>query len=74
MIARLVPDVLFLDVQMPGRDGFALLEALDDIPAVIFTTAFDQYALRAFEVSALDYLVKPIAPDRQQRAAQAGPL
>ena len=63
-IARLKPDLVFLDVQMPGRDGFALLEALDDTPAVIFTTAFDQYALRAFEVSALDYLVKPIPPDR----------
>jgi len=63
-IARHAPDLLFLDVRMPGRDGFELLEQLDDAPAVIFTTAFDQYALRAFEVSALDYLVKPIAPER----------
>ncbi|MEO7733217.1 MAG: response regulator, partial [Kofleriaceae bacterium] len=63
-IARFAPDLVFLDVRMPGCDGFELLERLDDAPAVIFTTAFDQYALRAFEVSALDYLVKPIRPDR----------
>jgi len=63
-IARLAPELLFLDVQMPGCDGFELLERLDDAPSVIFTTAFDHYALRAFEVSALDYLVKPIAPAR----------
>jgi len=63
-IARLAPELVFLDVRMPGCDGFQLLERLDDAPAVIFTTAFDQYALRAFEVSALDYLVKPIAPER----------
>lgn len=63
-IGRLHPDLILLDVQMPGGDGFSLLERLDEAPAVIFTTAFDQYALRAFEVSALDYLVKPIAPDR----------
>lgn len=63
-IGRLHPDLLFLDVQMPGCDGFELLERLDEAPRVIFTTAFDRYALRAFDVSALDYLVKPIAPDR----------
>jgi two-component system, LytTR family, response regulator len=64
LIARLAPDLLLLDVQMPGCDGFELLERLDDAPAVIFTTAFDHYAVRAFEVSALDYLVKPIPADR----------
>lgn len=64
MIPRVGPDVIFLDVQMPGMTGFELLERLDDVPQVIFTTAWDQYALKAFEVSALDYLVKPIAPER----------
>jgi two-component system LytT family response regulator len=64
LIGRLSPDLVFLDVQMPGCDGFQLLERLDAAPFVIFTTAFDHYALRAFEVSALDYLVKPIAPER----------
>jgi two-component system LytT family response regulator len=57
-------DVLFLDIQMPGMTGFDLLEALEDVPQVIFTTAFDHYAIRAFDVNALDYLTKPIAPAR----------
>ena len=60
-IRRLDPDVVFLDVEMPGRSGLELLEGLDELPAVIFTTAYQEYAVRAFEVSALDYLVKPIA-------------
>lgn len=64
LIQRLTPDVIFLDVQMPGMNGFELLERLDDVPQVIFTTAYDEYALKAFEVSALDYLVKPVAPAR----------
>jgi two-component system LytT family response regulator len=64
LIARLVPDLLFLDIQMPGLTGFELLERLDQVPQVIFTTAYDQYAIQAFEVSALDYLLKPIAPNR----------
>jgi two-component system LytT family response regulator len=64
LIPRLAPDVLFLDVRMPGMNGFELLEHLDDVPQVVFTTAYDEYALRAFEVSALDYLVKPVAPAR----------
>ena len=67
-IAELEPDVLFLDVQMPGETGFDLLQSLDSVPAVIFTTAYDDYALRAFDVSALDYLVKPIDPQRLARA------
>ena len=64
LIAEQKPELLFLDVQMPGETGFDLLESLDRAPEVIFTTAFDQYALRAFEVSALDYLVKPVEPER----------
>ncbi len=63
-IAALAPDVIFLDVQMPGMSGFELLEQLDEPPQVIFTTAFDQHALKAFEANALDYLLKPIAPAR----------
>ncbi len=73
-VAQLRPDLLLLDVQMPGASGFDLLEALDDPPEVIFTTAFEHYALRAFEVNALNYLQKPIRAARLatalQRAAQ----
>lgn len=58
------PDVLFLDIQMPGKTGFDLLETLDFMPTVIFTTAYDEYALKAFEVNALDYLLKPVNPAR----------
>ncbi len=58
------PDLLFLDIQMPGKNGFEMLEALDAVPKVIFTTAFDEYALKAFEVNALDYLLKPIRKER----------
>ena len=65
---RWQPEVMFLDVQMPGKSGFELLEELDDVPVVIFTTAYDQYAVRAFEVSALDYLVKPVLPERLAQA------
>ena len=68
LIPQLAPDVIFLDVQMPGMSGFELLEHLDDVPQVIFTTAYDEYALKAFEVSALDYLVKPVAPARLSAA------
>src|SRR5271166_2114772 len=53
-------DVLFLDIQMPGMSGFELLSRLDQQPFVIFATAFDQYALRAFEVNSIDYLLKPV--------------
>lgn len=63
-INELQPDLLLLDIQMPGRSGFELLESLDTIPAVIFTTAFDAYAVKAFEINALDYLVKPIRDER----------
>ena len=63
-VAQLDPDLLFLDVQMPGMTGFELLERLEDVPPVIFTTAYDAYAIRAFEVNALDYLLKPVVPAR----------
>jgi two-component system LytT family response regulator len=63
-IEALTPDIVFLDVQMPGGTGFDLLAQLDRMPRIIFTTAYDQYAVKAFDVSALDYLLKPIEPDR----------
>ncbi len=63
-ISQLEPDILFLDIQMPGKNGFELLEELDKVPNVVFTTAYDEYALKAFEYNALDYLVKPIEPKR----------
>jgi two-component system LytT family response regulator len=64
LIPKLAPDLIFLDIQMPGMSGFDLLERLEDLPQVIFTTAYDEYALKAFEVNALDYLLKPVAPAR----------
>lgn len=58
------PDVIFLDVQMPGLDGFGVLQAVRHRPRVVFATAFDEYAIKAFEVEAADYLLKPISRDR----------
>ncbi|MCU0394400.1 MAG: response regulator [Chitinophagaceae bacterium] len=58
------PDIIFLDINMPGKSGFDLLQELDRSPYVIFTTAYDEYAVKAFEVNALDYLLKPIDPKR----------
>lgn len=68
LINTLHPDLVLLDIQMPERTGFELLESLTTIPRVIFVTAFDQYALKAFEVSAIDYLLKPV---REERLAKA---
>jgi two-component system LytT family response regulator len=68
MITSLKPDVLFLDIQMPERSGFELLESVEQVPLVIFITAYDQYAIKAFEVSALDYLLKPIREERFEKA------
>ena len=59
-IEELKPDLVFLDIQMPDKDGFQLLEMLDEVPITIFTTAFDEYAIKSFEYNALDYLLKPI--------------
>jgi len=64
IIEKLNPDVIFLDIQMPGKNGFDLLEQISGVPEVVFVTAFDEYAIRAFEVNALDYLLKPIQPTR----------
>jgi len=67
-IDQLNPDVIFLDIQMPEKTGFELLEELENVPHVIFTTAYDEYALKAFQVNALDYLLKPIEPKRLEEA------
>jgi two-component system, LytTR family, response regulator len=64
------PDLIFLDIQMPGKSGFDMLAQLEKSPQVIFTTAYDEFALKAFEVNALDYLLKPIEPKRLADAVQ----
>ena len=64
------PDLIFLDIQMPKINGFEMLELLDEPPAVIFTTAFDEYAMKAFETHAVDYLLKPFSKDRFDKAVQ----
>lgn len=74
-VHELQPDVLLLDIQMPGGGGFELLRRLEKPPSVIFVTAYDQYAVRAFEVNAVDYLLKPVEPERLAEAfgKMAGP-
>jgi two-component system LytT family response regulator len=67
-VDKLKPDVVFLDIHMPGKDGFGVLEELDYMPHVIFITAYDEYAIKAFDVNALDYLLKPIQPERLKEA------
>jgi two-component system, LytTR family, response regulator len=69
-IGELKPDLVFLDVQMPKLDGFEVLELVDSPPAVIFVTAHDEYAMRAFDEHAVDYLLKPFHPDRFQTALE----
>ncbi|KAB1155231.1 response regulator [Tenacibaculum aiptasiae] len=64
LITKKNPDLLFLDINMPEKDGFELLEMLDEVPITIFTTAFDEYAIKSFEYNAFDYLLKPINPKR----------
>lgn len=70
MIEELKPDLVFLDIQMPDKDGFELLEMLDEVPQIIFTTAYSEYAIKAFDYNALDYLKKPITDDRLSIALQ----
>ncbi len=62
------PDVVFLDIHLPGKNGFDLLESLDELPQVIFTTAYDEYAIKSFEYNAIDYLLKPIKKERLEKA------
>ncbi|WP_421799113.1 LytR/AlgR family response regulator transcription factor [Haliscomenobacter sp.] len=70
LIREFKPDLIFLDIQMPGLNGFDVLTRLDEMPLVIFSTAYDKYALKAFEVHALDYLLKPYTRDRFSIAVQ----
>lgn len=70
MIEDLKPDLIFLDIQMPGKNGFELLEMLDEVPQVIFTTAYSEFAMKAFDYNALDYLKKPITSDRLSKALE----
>ena len=69
-IARLYPDIVFLDIQMPILNGFEVLDQLDTMPSIVFVTAHDEYAIRAFEVNAVDYLMKPVPKDRFEEALQ----
>lgn len=70
LVEQLQPDVLFLDIQMPQASGFELLEQVETKAKIIFVTAFDEYAIRAFEVNALDYLLKPVRPERLKQAIE----
>ena len=70
LVDQLTPDVVLLDVQMPGEDGFALLSRVKHRPAVVFVTAFDHFAVRAFEAQAVDYLLKPFRPERLAAAIE----
>src|SRR5215510_4335840 len=69
-IQQFQPDLIFLDIQMPKINGFEMLELVEEPPAVIFTTAFDEYAIKAFEAHAIDYLLKPFDQDRFDKAIE----
>ena len=69
-IQQYEPDLVFLDIQMPKINGFEMLELMDNLPAVIFTTAFDEFAIKAFEINAVDYLLKPFSKERFEKAFQ----
>lgn len=68
MIEQEQPDLVLLDIQMPGLDGFGVIEALEEPPPVVFVTAYDEYAIHAFEINALDYLLKPFSRERLKKA------
>lgn len=70
LINETKPDLLFLDINMPEKDGFELLEMLDEVPITIFTTAFDEYAIKSFEYNAFDYLLKPINQKRFSKSIE----
>ncbi|MDI9308699.1 MAG: LytTR family DNA-binding domain-containing protein [Limnohabitans sp.] len=70
LITKHKPDLIFLDINMPEKDGFELLEMLDDVPITVFTTAFDEYAIKSFEYNALDYLMKPVSASRFSKAIE----
>ncbi|MNK18844.1 Sensory transduction protein LytR [compost metagenome] len=70
LISSQNPDLIFLDIQLPGKDGFQLLEMLENVPLVVFTTAFDEFAIKSFEYNTLDYLLKPINPKRLSQAVE----
>jgi len=70
IIEELNPDILFLDINMPEKDGFELLETLNEVPITVFTTAYDEYAIKSFEYNALDYLLKPISEKRFRMAIE----
>ena len=70
LIKEQKPDLVFLDINMPGMNGFEMLKHLEEIPRVVFVTAYDEYALKAFEVNALDYILKPVDPERLREAIQ----
>jgi two-component system LytT family response regulator len=73
LIGSKKPDLVFLDIQMPGMTGFEVLEQVSVVSNVIFVTAYDEYAIKAFEVNALDYVLKPVDPDRLKKAIDALP-
>ncbi|WP_194774634.1 LytR/AlgR family response regulator transcription factor [Pararhodonellum marinum] len=70
LVNDLHPDLIFLDINMPGMNGFELLEELEEVPEVIFVTAYDEHAIKAFEINALDYLLKPVNPARLAEAVK----
>jgi DNA-binding LytR/AlgR family response regulator len=69
-IGEVQPEVVFLDIEMPGLDGFEVVQQLANPPVIVFVTAYDEYAVRAFEANAIDYLLKPVQPERLERALE----